>query len=230
MPVVSAGDPFLCDDGTPFDGKRGPSPRTGGPVALRRRRERFWRWYRLVPVAALALTLALGGVSGLVPTSLMRQLVYPVEHSALVKDAADRHGLDPLLVCAVIKCESGWDEDAISDAGAVGLMQVMPSTAQSLVDMGLVDEASYDLADLTNPEVNLEYGCTYLAYLEGNLSSLSEVVAAYNAGLGAVQEWVSDGSSLPEGIEYAETSVYLERVLAAYEGYQQSYPDGITGA
>lgn len=197
-------------------------------MAPRHRRERLLRWYRVVPALVLALTLAVSGGALATPAALVMQLVYPVEYSALVEAAAERHGLDPLLVCAIIKCESGWDEDAVSSAGAVGLMQVMPTTAQSLVDMGLVDEASYDPDDLTDPAVNLEYGCAYLAYLESNLSSLDEIVAAYNAGLGAVQEWISDGDTISEAIEYAETSIYLARVTAAYEGYQSAYPDGIT--
>lgn len=197
-------------------------------MSARPGRERLWRWYRVVPALALALTLAASAGLSLAPAELLRQALFPVEHATLVESAAERHGLDPDLVCAVIKCESGWDEGAVSDAGAVGLMQVMPSTARSLADMGLVSAGAYDPADLTDPEVNIEYGCAYLAYLEDNLASLDEIVAAYNAGLGAVQGWLADGGTIPDGIEYAETRAYLERVRAAYEGYRRSYPDGIS--
>ena len=78
--------------------------------------------------------------------------------------------------------------------------------------------------------MNIEYGCAYLGYLQTHLSSLDEVIAAYNAGIGTVQGWIADGATLPEGIEYAETRAYLERVRAAYEGYQRSYPEGLTPA
>ena len=106
-------------------------------------------------------------------------------------------------------------------------MQVMPDTASHLAEMGLVDAGSYSPTDLTDPLVNIEYGCAYLAYLHESLSSTEEVVAAYNAGLGAVQGWLADGGSIPEDIEYAETRAYVERVMNAYEGYRESYPDGI---
>ena len=141
----------------------------------------------------------------------------------------ERHGVDPLLACAVIECESGWDEGAVSPVGAVGLMQVMPDTARSLVALGLVDDGAYDPDDLADPATNIEYGCAYLGYLQKHLSGLEEVIAAYNAGIGAVQGWISEGGTIPEDVEYAETRAYLDRVLVAYDAYQDSYPSGITG-
>lgn len=174
----------------------------------------------------LALVLLAGAVA-FAWTGAGRQVVYPVSYAAHVNDSAERRGLDPRLVCAVIKCESGWDATAVSGAGAVGLMQVMPATADSLVALGLVDADAYSPDDLTDPAVNIEYGCAYLAFLEKNLSSQEEVVAAYNAGIGTVQQWVADGTELPEGIRYAETRAYLTRVQEAYAGYQDAYPNGI---
>ena len=195
-----------------------------------RRPERFLRWHRVLPVVALALTLIVCGVLAATPTTLGRQLFYPVDHVDEIVAAAERHGVDPELVCAVIKCESGWDEDARSGAGAVGLMQVMPDTALSLNALGIVSADEYDPSALSDPTVNIEYGCAYLGYLQNHLSSLDEIVAAYNAGIGTVQGWIADGGTIPEGIEYAETRAYLERVRSAYDGYQRSYPSGITGA
>lgn len=196
-------------------------------MAARRRSERFFRWYRVIPIVLLALTLAFSGGLAAAPLGAIRGFVYPVEHAEAIEASAARHGVDPDLVCAVIKCESGWDEGAVSQAGAVGLMQVMPSTAESLNSLGIVSAAEYDPAALTDPVVNIEYGCAYLGYLQDHLSSLDEIVAAYNAGIGAVQGWIAEGGTIPEGIEYAETRAYLERVKEAYEGYQRSYPEGI---
>ena len=185
---------------------------------------------RICIAVLLALTLAFSAGLAAAPLEWVRSVAYPVEHVQTIEDAAARHGVDPDLVCAVIKCESGWDEGAVSHAGAVGLMQVMPATAESLNGLGLVSAADYDPAALADPVVNIEYGCAYLGYLQTHLSSLDEVIAAYNAGIGAVQGWLADGGSLPEQIEYAETRAYLERVREAYEGYQRSYPEGITSA
>lgn len=189
---------------------------------------RFARWFRVLPVVALAVTLMACAFLCGTSTSLTHELFYPVHHAEAVQGSAERHGVDPYLVCAVIECESGWDEGALSAAGAVGLMQVMPDTVTSLVELGVVDGAAYDPSDLEDPEVNIEYGCAYLGYLQEHLSSEEEVIAAYNAGIGAVQGWLADGGTIPEGIEYAETRAYLERVLSAYEGYRLSYPSGIT--
>ena len=196
----------------------------------RRASERLLRWYRVVPAVLLALTLAFSAGLAAAPLGWVRSLAYPVEHAQAIEAAAARHGVDPDLVCAVIKCESGWDEDVVSHAGAVGLMQVMPSTAESLNGLGLVSAAEYDPSALTDPVVNIEYGCAYLGYLQSHLSSLDEVIAAYNAGIGTVQGWLADGGTIPEEIEYAETRTYLERVREAYEGYQRSYPEGISAA
>ena len=195
--------------------------------AAPRRGERLLRWYRVVPVALLALTLAVVAVVASSPTSLGRLLVYPVDHEDTIVAASERHGVDPLLVCAVIKCESDWDENAHSAAGAIGLMQVMPLTAETMAGLGYVDADTWDPDALTNPEVNIEYGCAYLGYLQSHLSSLDEVIAAYNAGIGAVQGWIAEGGTIPDDVEFAETRVYLDRVRNAYEGYQGAYPDGI---
>ena len=194
------------------------------------RPERLARWYRVIPLVLLALTLAFSAGLAAAPLEWVRTLAYPVSHVQTIEDAAARHGVDPALVCAVIKCESGWDEDAVSHAGAVGFLLDVPATAESLNGLGLVSAADYDPAALADPAVNIEYGCAYLGYLQTHLSSLDEVVAAYNAGIGTVQGWIADGATLPEGIEYAETRAYLERVREAYEGYQRSYPEGLTPA
>ncbi len=162
------------------------------------------------------------------PASTANRLLYPVHHAQEIQQSARRHGVDEDLVCAVIKCESGWDEGAVSHVGAVGLMQVMLETAQDLAAMGVVDGGAYPVSDLSDPRVNIEYGCAYLGYLQENLSSREEVIAAYNAGLGAVQGWISNGGTIPEDIEYGETRAYLTRVLDALDAYRRNYPLGVT--
>ena len=206
---------------------RRPTPRHGARRATPRAargHERLVRWYRVVPVVVLVTVLAAVAVVVALPTSLGRAL-HPVRHADQIEASCGRHGVDPLLACAVIECESGWDEGAVSPVGAVGLMQVMPDTARSLVALGLVDDGAYDPDDLADPATNIEY----LGYLQKHLSGLEEVIAAYNAGIGAVQGWISEGGTIPEDVEYAETRAYLDRVLVAYDAYQDSYPSGITG-
>ncbi len=178
----------------------------------------------LVLVGAVAIACAILAAT---PTTLARRTLYPVSHAQDIQASAERHGVDPLLVAAVIKCESNWDENAQSAAGAIGLMQVMPQTSSELARMGLVDSGAYDPSNLFDPTTNIEYGTAYLAFLEKNLSSTDQVIAAYNAGMGKVEEWLAQPGELADNITYPETREYLRRVSEAYQGYRDSYPNGL---
>lgn len=193
-----------------------------------RRRTPFFRWYRTIPILAMALVaaLSLGLVS--VPTSLVQRYLYPIEHREAILESSERHGVDPLLVCAIIKCESGWNEEAVSEAGAIGLMQMMPSTSAELAEYGLVDGWTYDSANLTDPATNIEYGCAYLAQLQARLETTDEVIAAYNAGPASVEGWTSGGGDLADVITFPETAVYLKRVKDAYARYQNLYSETLS--
>jgi len=192
---------------------------------------RFFRWFRTLPILGMALaclaTFALDIFIVVAPAPLVRATFYPVDRPAFIQSVADQYGVDPYLVCAVIKCESNWQADASSAAGAQGLMQLMPSTAQEMARQGLVDVSRYDYQDLTDPEVNIVYGTAYLSYLQRNLSTTDEVIAAYNAGPGSVTGWQSAGGDISSNITYGETAAYLVRVRDAYGRYRQFYPSGI---
>lgn len=193
----------------------------------KRRSLRFWRWFRTLPILAMVVTLVICVGSSIAPSALLRRLLFPVRHAELIEGSCARHGVDERLVCAVIKCESNWDDDAVSSAGAQGLMQVMPDTARTLASWGLVDSSVFDPEDLMDPATNIEYGTAFLAFLSSQLTSTEEVIAAYNAGLGSVQEWIASGDDIVDAIQFAETRIYLERVMLAYEGYRRCYPEGI---
>ena len=88
--------------------------------------------------------------------------------------------------------------------------------------------ARYHAQNLLDPATNIEYGCAYLAYLEGQLDGEDEVIAAYNAGISNVQSWKASGyDDLRDAIEFPETSAYLERVRTKEAEYRRYYPDGI---
>src|SRR5271154_3820073 len=117
----------------------------------------------------------------------------------IVRDAAARHNMDPALVKAVISTESGWNPQAVSRKGAVGLMQLIPGTAQR-----------FGVNNSFDPAQNVEGGTTYLKSLldrYGNNLSLS--LAAYNAGEGAVDR----SGGVPA---YRETQQYVQKVTDAY--------------
>jgi len=127
----------------------------------------------------------------------------------LLESVAREHAIDPALVIAVAAAESGFRADAISQKGAVGLMQVMPATAARYGVSSDTPRQAVTL--LKNPEVNTQVGVRYLADLlrlfEGELEL---AIAAYNAGEGAV---LRHGKRIPP---YPETQRYVGRVLRLY--------------
>jgi soluble lytic murein transglycosylase-like protein len=124
---------------------------------------------------------------------------------AQIRRVAERHGVDPLLVHAVVRAESGYDPKAVSRKGAVGLMQLMPETARR-----------YGVTDPFDPATNLDAGVRYLRHLlrifGGNLSL---ALAAYNAG----EEPVLRAGGIPD---YRETAEYVRRVRLYYRGLMEA--------
>jgi Transglycosylase SLT domain len=117
----------------------------------------------------------------------------------IVREAAERHNVDPALVKAVISTESGWNAGAVSRKGAVGLMQLIPATAQR-----------YGVGNSFDPAQNVEGGTTYLrSLLDRYNGDLPKSLAAYNAGERAVD--------LSRGVPvYAETQEYVRKVTDRY--------------
>jgi len=117
----------------------------------------------------------------------------------LVREAAERHRIDPALVRAVIETESNWNAEAVSRKGAVGLMQLIPTTAQR-----------FGVNDLYSPQQNVDAGVRYLkTLLERYNGNLDLALAAYNAGEGAVDR----AHGIPS---FRETRNYVQRVQSAY--------------
>jgi soluble lytic murein transglycosylase-like protein len=126
-------------------------------------------------------------------------------HSSTIDWVAKRYGLPPSLVHAVISAESAYDTNAISRAGAVGLMQLMPGTAKR-----------YGVVNRRNPVDNVDGGARYLRDLLAMFdNNLSLALAAYNAGEGAVKEY---GNKIPP---YEETKNYVIKVIDFYKRYQE---------
>lgn len=196
------------------------------------RNARFFRWYRTLPLVLMLCMVLLSVGVNFLPTKLVRSLFFPVTYAERIDDAAARYEVDPHLVAAIIRCESGWNDSAQSEAGAVGLMQLMPDTAKTVSGMGVVDTARFNPDNLTDPATNIEYGTAMLAYLQTQLETTDEVIAAYNAGLGTVQGWLEAPGSpgIPDAITYPETRHYLDRVNESVRQYAKYYPNGMSEA
>ena len=128
----------------------------------------------------------------------------------------------PSLAFSVMKAESGFQERALSEAGAVGLMQLMPDTAKFVCDRAGI---SFDANRLTEGKYNAMLGCIYLDYLLLRFQNEKETaLAAYNAGEGVVSLWLKNSDYSDDGIRlkyipYAETRSYVKKVLK----YQKIY-------
>jgi len=155
------------------------------------------------------------------------QCSYPLGHIDLVRQNAGERALDPFLVLAVIREESAFAPQAVSRAGARGLMQLMQQTADLTAREHKLPPVTS--AALETPERNIQLGVRHLADLARDFGgNLSLTLAAYNAGRQAVQRWVqrfgfADEVEFVEDIPYTETRNYVKRVLANYERYQTLY-------
>ena len=150
---------------------------------------------------------------------------HPQEYSEYVEQYAAEYGVPEAVVYAVIKTESGFSSGAVSEAGAVGLMQIMPDTFHWLLTM---TRESLDSGMLYDPQTNIKYGTYYLSYLYLRYGSWDEVFAAYNAGHGKVDEWLADEDYVDENgklaeIPYPETRNYVKKVNKAIEVYTRLY-------
>ena len=145
-------------------------------------------------------------------------VLYPKKYKNIVIANAQRFGIDSALVYAIIKAESDFDKNAKSSSGALGLMQIIPSTAKwiaSELDEEFISENLYD------PEKNVLYGCFYLDYLFDKFNDVKVVVCAYNAGESKVRDWINEEGEFDESlIDYNETKVYLKRVMGFWNVYK----------
>lgn len=150
---------------------------------------------------------------------------HPKTYAEHVEKYAEIYGVPTHICYAVIKCESGFDSTAVSSAGAIGLMQITPSTFTYLCSR-LGD--SYEAGMLYDPETNIRYGIYYLSMLYDRFGVWETVFAAYNCGPSRVDGWIRDGKVNESGrlteIPIAETAAHVKRVAAAIEKYDTLYP------
>lgn len=190
---LAAGDPVLAHE-TPR--RRIPKPPWVAPE-----RGRVYRWHVAYP-AAFSQTV-----------------------NAAAREMSRRRSgsVAPELVAALMREESGFRPKIVSWAGAVGLMQLMPATAEGLAS---VVDGEVTPERLENPRVNVRIGTAYLASLAGRFDNHpAAIVAAYNAGGGAVSNWLGAGHPARvdlwvESIPYRQTRHYVKRLLGSYAAYQ----------
>lgn len=178
---------------------------------------------RFFGVVLTVVLLLFGADYGIVK---LGEYLYPKDYSEFVETYSEEYGVDTDFCYSMIKCESNFKSDALSRAGAKGLMQITPDTfawvCQKLYGYEVDEELLFD------PETNIKCGIWYLSYLQKEFATEKEVVAAYNAGPNHVKEWLSDsrysldGETLLE-IPYKETETHIKKVQTAKAIYKKLY-------
>jgi soluble lytic murein transglycosylase len=197
---------------------RRPATRRRSPAtrrAVRRRRLRLG-----VGVAVVALVALLVSRPSL--HDAVQEIALPLRHEDIIRQQAAEKGVPADLIAAVIYEESRFS-DQTSSAGARGLMQLTPDTADVIERLSGGTTFTYE--DLANPDINIRYGTYYLNHLLDRYGgNLTAALAAYNAGPTNVDAW--GGAELEiEDIEFPETQAYVENVLERQQEYRQNYGD-----
>ena len=168
----------------------------------------------------IVLVAALGGTALFVLGShpdFVQRFRYPLRYEQVVRVHARNYDLDPALLAAVIYTESKFDAKATSDAGAIGLMQLLPETARGIAIR--TGGKAFVVDDLYVPEVNIRYGCWYLRNLLRRYGDERTALAAYHAGPGNVDRWRRQGI----GIQFPETRSYIAKVERVKDVYAKVY-------
>ena len=203
-------------------GERAPLRRVR---AARRRRQRR-RTLLTIFASALVVLIALGAWA-LFGRGRMDLSRYPMTYAPEIRAAAAEFSLDPAYVASVVLAESSFDAEAVSSAGAIGLMQIMPATGEWIA--GKLEDEPFDVQRLYQPEVNLRYGCWYLRFLLDRYDEdMYTASTAYHQGQGRVDQWLEDPQYSQDGrtltaISSAVTDTYVNRIMESYANYQELY-------
>ena len=146
---------------------------------------------------------------------------YPLYYKDEIVFASEKYGVSSALIASVIFAESSFRADAKSSQGAMGLMQILPSTAEWLCAK---KGESFSLELLTNPLYNIELGTYYLSYLFDRFGDKNTVLASYNAGEGNVMLWLLNENYSKDGEKitntpFKETNGYIKKVGKAEKYY-----------
>jgi soluble lytic murein transglycosylase len=200
--------------------KTAPRPRRPSRAEKLRRRLGF---LLAVAIAALAAAATIAPWAD----KAVQEVKLPLRHDDIIRQQASDKGLDPALIAGVIYAESHF-LDQTSQAGAKGLMQLMPETADYIAEKS--GGTAFVQGDLATPQVNISYGSWYLRYLLDKYDGREVLaLAAYNAGEGKVDEWAAAAGARGERfkaadhIPFAETRHYVQRVLDARVQYRRTY-------
>ena len=164
----------------------------------------------------------------------IQKIFYPKEYKEIVLIYTEKYNVEENLIFAVIKAESNFNNKAISNRNALGLMQIMEGTAKDIAKKyNIKIDYSNTKQEILNVKNNINIGTKYLSILLEKYRNKEVALAAYNAGIGRVDEWIdngiikNDGSDI-EKIPYKETNNYVRKILRNYKIYEQIYQKSVT--
>ena len=146
-------------------------------------------------------------------------ILFPLKYKNIIKTYAKENDISPSFIASVIKTESNFNPAAESKKGAIGLMQIMPSTGKWIYENYYGEE--FDEKMLYDAEINIKIGVKYLSYLFEKYDDKVTVLACYNAGEGVVKGWIAGGERLEKTqILFIETEKYVQNVENAEKIYK----------
>ncbi|MDY3846034.1 MAG: lytic transglycosylase domain-containing protein [Eubacteriales bacterium] len=154
----------------------------------------------------------------------IQKYVYPKRFSEYVTEYCAEYGVPQALIYATMKVESDFDSDAVSSAGACGIMQIMPKTFGEISE--LLSESVSD-SDMFNTQINIKYGVLYLSMQYESFGCWEYAILAYNAGPQRVTEWLSDGKINVDDdkwdIPFEESAEYIKKIRRCADKYSKIY-------
>ena len=157
------------------------------------------------------------------------KIIYPKTFKEYVSIYSEEYNIDENLIYALMKAESNFKSKAVSNRGAIGVMQLMEETALDVAKKAKIDIDENNLEqELLKPEVNIKIGTIYIKTLLNQYQNVEVALAAYNAGIGTVNTWIEEGRIKKDGsdienIPYKETNPYVRKILRDYKIYEYLY-------
>ena len=155
------------------------------------------------------------------------KILYPRTYSEIVTTYAQAYDVEENLIYAVIKAESNFNSEAVSNKDAIGLMQIVEETAIDVAKRNNIEVNSENMEEeLLDIDNNINIGTKYLSTLLAQYGNIEVALAAYNAGIGTVNNWIeeqtikADGTDI-ENIPYKETNNYVRKILRDYDMYNK---------
>jgi len=173
----------------------------------------------LIGLVAIILLI----IVGICINKLMIKMLYKKDYSEYVIKYAEEYEVDENLIYALIKVESNFEVDAVSNKDAQGLMQLMYSTAEDVAKKNNIELTEENILD---PDININIGTKYISTLLNKYQCVEVALAAYNAGSGNVDKWIANGTIKADGsnienIPFKETNNYVRKILRDYKVYNE---------